>query len=155
MQTANDTRSRIEPETFTLRFERKVSASAEQVFAAWTEPEQMKEWWDPNGAPLAECTIDLRPGGAFRFVNQDNAHAPPFEGVYRVVEPPTKLVFDAMGAVGTVLLETRGVQTHVTVTIQCPSAAHLAQLVAVGVEAGTNQTLDNLTARCARAANRH
>jgi hypothetical protein len=53
-------------------------------------------------------------------------------------------VFDALGAVGTVLFETRGAKTHVTVTIRCGSAEHLEQLVKVGVDAGTNLTLDNL-----------
>ena len=62
-----------------------------------TIPEHVSAWWDPSGAPLSECTIDLRPGGAFRFVNRGNAHSPPFEGAYLVIERPGKLVFDALG----------------------------------------------------------
>ncbi|MEO6421020.1 MAG: SRPBCC domain-containing protein [Polyangiaceae bacterium] len=146
MMISNDTRSRVDHATFTLTFERLLSAPREQVFDAWTKPEHVTEWWDPTGTPLTECTIDLRPGGTFRFVNRGNAHAPPFEGAYRVIERPTKLVFDALGAVGTVLLEQRGGDTHLTVTIRCASAEHLEQLVKVGVDAGTNQTLDNLVA---------
>jgi len=146
MMISNETRSKLDRATFTITFERLLSAPREQVFDAWTKPEHVKEWWDPTGTPLSECTIDLRVGGTFRFVNQGNAHAPPFEGAYRVIDRPTKLVFDAMGAVGTVLLAKRDGDTHVTVTIRCPSAEHLEQLVKVGVDAGTNQTLDNLVA---------
>lgn len=146
MLISNETRSRLDRTTFTITFERVLSAPREQVFDAWTKPEHVTEWWDPTGAPLSECTIDLRPGGTFRFVNRGNAHAPPFEGAYRVIERPAKIVFDALGAVGTVLLDTRGADTHLTVTIRCASAEHLEQFVKVGVDAGTNQTLDNLVA---------
>src|SRR5438477_845097 len=103
MQISNETRSKLDRATFTITFERSLAASRDQVFDAWTKPERISQWWDPTGAPLVECAIDLRVGGAFRFVNE--GHAPPFEGVYRVVERPAKLVFDALGSIGTVLLE--------------------------------------------------
>lgn len=151
MLISNETRPKLDPATFTMTFERSLLARPEQVFDAWTKPEHVTQWWDPTGTPLLECTIDLRAGGAFRFVN--DAHGPPFEGVYRVVDRPAKLVFDALGAVGTVLIESRGAKTHLTVTIRCASAEHLEQLVKVGVDAGTDKTLDNLIAYLQRAQN--
>ena len=151
MLISNETRPKLDPATFTITFERSLSASREQVFDAWTKPEHVTQWWDPTGTPLLECTIDLRAGGTFRFVN--DAHSPPFEGAYRVVDRPSKLVFDALGAVGTVLLESRGTKTHLTVTIRCASAEHLEQLVKVGVDAGTDKTLDNLVAHLQKAPN--
>jgi uncharacterized protein YndB with AHSA1/START domain len=151
MQISNETRSKIDRATSTITFERLLSAPRDQVFDAWTIPERVTEWWDPTGTPLVECSIDLRPGGAFRFVN--HAHAPPFAGVYRVVERPSKLVFDALGSVGTVLLASQGGKTHLTVTIRCASAEHLEQFVKMGVDAGTNQTLDNLVAYVQTAPN--
>jgi len=151
MLMSNETRSKVDRATFTITFERSLSASREQVFDAWTKSEHVTQWWDPTGAPLTECTIDLRPGGAFRFVNQ--GHGPPFEGAYRVIERPAKLVFDALGSVGTVLLEGRGQSTHLTVTIRCASAEHLEQFVKLGVDAGTDRTLDNLVAYLQKAPN--
>jgi uncharacterized protein YndB with AHSA1/START domain len=151
MQTSDETRPKLDRASFTITFERSLSASREQVFDAWTKPEHVTQWWDPTGSPLVACTIDLRTGGAFRFVN--DGHGPPFEGVYRVVSRPEKLVFDAVGAVGTVLIESRGDKTHLTVTIRCASAEHLAQLVNVGVDAGTDKTLDNLVAFLRKAPN--
>lgn len=151
MLISNETRSKLDPATLTITFERSFSAPRERVFDAWTKPEQIAQWWDPTGAPLVECTIDLRVGGTFRFVN--GGHGPPFEGAYRVVERPAKLVFDAVGAVGTVLVESRGGKTHLTVTIRCASAEHLEQLVKMGVDAGTDKTLDNLVAYLHKAPN--
>lgn len=123
---------------------RSFSAPRAQVFAAWTEPEHVACWWDPSGARLTACEIDLRPGGAFRFVSQGPAGVPPFSGVYREIKPPEKLVFDAMGAVGTVVLEDVGGHTFMTVSIACGSADQLDQFIQIGVAVGTSQTLDNL-----------
>lgn len=141
----NDMQTTIDRTTHTITFRRSFAAPPEEVFAAWTEPERIEQWWDPSGTPLAECTVDLRPGGAFRFVNA-SGHAPPFSGVYRVIERPAQLVFDAMGALGTVRLEASEGATRMTVTIRCSSAEHLEQFVKLGVAEGTDRTLDNLVA---------
>lgn len=138
----------IDHATSTITFRRSFAALPEDVFDAWTDPGRISEWWDPTGEPLAECAVDLRPGGSFRFVP---GHGHPFTGVYRVVERPTRLAFDAMGAFGTVLLEGEGGTTSMTVTIRCPSEEHLAQFVKLGIDVGTARTLDNLVAHVARA----
>jgi uncharacterized protein YndB with AHSA1/START domain len=132
----------IDRDTFTISFERKLPAPRAEVFDAWTKPEQIAEWWDPTGARLVTCEIDLRPGGAFRFVN--DGHGPPFAGTYAVIERPARLVFEAMGSVGTVTLETEGNGTRMSVTIRCASKEHLEHFVKMGVADGTERTLDNL-----------
>lgn len=132
----------INQETLTIAFERKIKASRADVFDAWTKPEQIAEWWDPTGARLVTCEIDLRPGGTFRFVNE--GHSPPFAGTYSVVEHPSRLVFEAMGSVGTVTLETAGGATRMSVTIRCASKEALEHFVALGVATNTDRTLDNL-----------
>ena len=133
----------IDHETFTISFERKLPVSRAEVFDAWTKPEQIAEWWDPTGARLVTCEIDLRPGGAFRFVN-DGHHGPPFAGTYAVIERPSRLVFEAMGSVGTVTLEAAGTGTRMSVTIRCASKEQLEHFVKMGVADGTDRTLDNL-----------
>jgi uncharacterized protein YndB with AHSA1/START domain len=139
------TKTSIDRHTFTITFQRKLGAPCEQVFAAWTEPEHIKHWWDPTGAPLSECVIDLRPGGTFKFTNRDSSHSPPFTGVYRVVERPAELIFEAMGAVGTVRLESKdGTTTQMTVSIRCASADHLEQFLKLGIDVNTDRTFDNL-----------
>ncbi|MDX2019584.1 MAG: SRPBCC domain-containing protein [Deltaproteobacteria bacterium] len=143
------TRTNVDHETFTISFERVFASSREDVFEAWTDAAQIKQWWDPTGVPLANCAVDLRPGGTFRFT-MATQHAHDFTGVYRVVDPPSQLVFDAMGAIGTVRLQEVGEHTHMTVSIRCSSAEHLEQFVKLGVADGTNQTLDNLVAHFKR-----
>ena len=137
----NDT---IDQESFTLTFERTLPASTDEVFDAWTRPEQITAWWDPTGTPLVECTVDLRPKGAFRFVNA--GHSPPFAGVYQAVERPSKLVFEALGSLGTVSLEPEGTGTHMRVTIRCGSAEHFQMFLKLGVKDNTTKTMDNLVA---------
>ena len=73
-----------------------------------------------------------------------SAHSPPFAGVYRVIERPSELVFEALGSVGTVRLEAREAATHMTVSIRCGSREHLEQFLKLGVDVGTARTLDNL-----------
>jgi uncharacterized protein YndB with AHSA1/START domain len=129
----------------TIVLQRTFAASREQVFEAWTRPEHVAHWWDPAGARLIECEIDLRPGGHFKFVSQGNLDFP-FAGIYRKIVAPQQLVFDAMGSTGSVILESAGGNTHLTVTIACGSAAQLDQFLKMGVDVGTAQTLDNLVA---------
>ena len=136
----------VDREARAIVLTRVFAATREQVFEAWTRPEHVTCWWDPTGRPLAKCEIDLRPGGAFRFVNQQSAGAHQFVGVYREIAPPAYLVFDAMGATGRVVLEEVGGKTRLTVRIECGSAAHLEEYLKMGIDAGTAKTLDNLVA---------
>jgi uncharacterized protein YndB with AHSA1/START domain len=108
-------------------------------------------WWDPAGERLQRCDIDLRVGGGFTLVSRGHADMP-FAGTYREISPPARLVFDAMGAEGRVILEPSGTGTAMIVEIACANEAHLQQFVAMGVAAGTSQTLDNLVGHCAGLA---
>ena len=136
----------IDRDTHAIVLTRTLAAPREQVFEAWTRPEHVRCWWDPAGYPLAECEIDLRAGGAFRFVNHHSSGTHEFAGVYREITPPQQLIFEALGAIGRVLFEERGGKTLVTVKIDCGSAAHLEQYLKMGVHDGTAKTLDNLVA---------
>ncbi|MBA3673105.1 MAG: SRPBCC domain-containing protein [Gemmatimonadaceae bacterium] len=135
----------------TVRFERDVDAPRTEVFAAWTTPEQVTAWWDPDGEPLVACEIDLRAGGAFAFTNRAHS-AMPFAGVYREIVPPERLVFEAMGATGRVSLEESPRGTHMVVEIVCRSAEHLEQFMKMGVHEGTARTVDNLVSYVISAA---
>lgn len=133
----------VDESTNTIRFERVLKVSPEDVFAAWTEPRQVQCWWDPSGAPLAACQIDLRVGGAFSFESQAHPDRP-FTGVYRHIERPRLLTFNAFGAEGRVMLTGVANQTRMIVEIVCSSPEHLHQFVEMGVAVGTSQTLNNL-----------
>jgi uncharacterized protein YndB with AHSA1/START domain len=76
---------------------REFDAPRDLVWREWTEPERFADWF---GGPECEIPIDtvcmdVRPGGAWRLT----MYAPPgpreirWEGTYREVEPPERLVF--------------------------------------------------------------
>ena len=51
-----------------LVLEREVDVPPERVWTAWTQPEQLMQWFAPKPYTTPECEIDLRPGGIFRTV---------------------------------------------------------------------------------------
>ncbi|MER9226579.1 SRPBCC domain-containing protein [Mesorhizobium sp. M0664] len=144
----------LDRDKHTIILTRVLAAPCEQVFEAWTQPEHVACWWDPSGEPLAQCEIDLRPGGAFRFVNRHPPVANQFAGVYREIAPPRHLVFEAMGAIGRVILDETGGKTFLTVRIECGSAERLEQYLKMGIDTGTAKTLDNLAAHIGAMAQR-
>jgi uncharacterized protein YndB with AHSA1/START domain len=141
----------LDCDNHTIRFRRLLSASPAEVFAAWTDPDQLACWWDAAGERLERCEIDLVPGGRFLFVSR--AHPDhPFAGTYREISPPGRLTFEALGAEGRVLLAASAEGgTDMVVEIACASAEQLEQFAAMGVAAGTSQTLDNLARHLERA----
>ncbi len=46
---------------------RRVKATRDQVFRAWTEPELLKKWWGPASFSVPSVELDLRVGGQFVF----------------------------------------------------------------------------------------
>ena len=66
------------------------------VFDAYTRPELLKRWLGVhNNWILAVCEIDLRKGGAYRYVwRGPNGEEMGMRGTFREVEPPARLVTD-------------------------------------------------------------
>jgi uncharacterized protein YndB with AHSA1/START domain len=139
----------IDRKAHTIRLTRMFAAPRAEIFEAWTKPEHVTCWWDAAGEPLTVCEIDLRPGGAFRFVTKGHPDMP-FTGTYREIARPERLVFEAIGATGRVILQDLTAQTYLTVEIECRSAEQLEQYLKLGVDTGTSQTLDNLVAYASR-----
>jgi uncharacterized protein YndB with AHSA1/START domain len=118
------------------------------VFEAWTKAEHVAHWWDPSGMPLAVCEIDLRPNGAFRWVNRapDGGEGHSFSGIYREIVPPEKLVFAGLGGIATLVFTEDEKRTKLTITIACATSKDRDALLQMRVDAGTAQTLENLAA---------
>ena len=77
----------------TLR--RMIDGPVEAVFRAWTEPHTLALWWGPENFTTPVAEMDVRPGGAYRFVmrSPDGSRELRVGGTYREVEPPRRLVF--------------------------------------------------------------
>jgi uncharacterized protein YndB with AHSA1/START domain len=77
-----------------VRISRMIDAPREEVFRAWTEPEQLRRWWGPGEFTCPEAQVDLRPGGSYRLAMQPAAGDPFIvAGTYREVDPPRRLVY--------------------------------------------------------------
>ena len=73
---------------------RTFAARRHLVFAALTTPDLLKRWLGADGWHLVDCDIDLRVGGAWRFVSRGPGGATMGHGgVYREVVPPERLVY--------------------------------------------------------------
>ncbi len=70
------------------------AASPARVFHAWTDPDIVMKWFGQAPDSLHAATIDLRPGGAWRFVKSSDAEkSVGFEGQYLEIVPGKRLVF--------------------------------------------------------------
>ena len=80
---------------FTLT--REFDATPEELWAAWTDPDEVTYWWHPRGlsTPRVSVRIDARVGGAYAYTMIDDATGEryPTAGVYREVTPHERLVF--------------------------------------------------------------
>jgi uncharacterized protein YndB with AHSA1/START domain len=47
---------------------RVINAPRERVFAAWTDPNQIRQWFGPAGFTTETLECDIRPGGRWRFI---------------------------------------------------------------------------------------
>jgi uncharacterized protein YndB with AHSA1/START domain len=71
---------------------KELSASPAEVFAAWIDPESLAIWMSPSGEPT-EADLDPRVGGSYHIVMRMQGKEYDHRGEYRVIEPPSKLVF--------------------------------------------------------------
>ncbi|MCW5937496.1 MAG: SRPBCC family protein [Fimbriimonadaceae bacterium] len=77
-----------------LRLERVIDVAPEKVWAAWTEPELLKQWFTPRPWRTSEVDVDLRPGGKFRTL-MEGPEGESFDGTgcYLEVVPNQRLVW--------------------------------------------------------------
>jgi uncharacterized protein YndB with AHSA1/START domain len=73
---------------------RILDAPRARVFAAWTDPAQVAQWWSPHGFTTPLCELDVRPGGTIlmHMLGPDGIIYPD-KGVYHEIVPPERLVF--------------------------------------------------------------
>lgn len=136
-----------------IRMTRLFDAPRQLVFEAMTKPEHVKRWWGRlgEGYSVPVCEIDLRPGGAWRFVNRHPGGEAAFHGEYREITPPSRLVFteifeqfpDSVSVVTSVFTEEGG-KTRLTATVRYPSLAVRDAVIASGMARGAGISYDRL-----------
>jgi uncharacterized protein YndB with AHSA1/START domain len=81
-------------EKTTLEIKRFINAPRDRVYAAWTDPVQLKEWWGPKEVRTLKIVADTRVGGKYRWdlVNQEGEQMSVF-GEYLELIPGRRVVF--------------------------------------------------------------
>ncbi|MGA2738139.1 MAG: SRPBCC family protein [Bryobacteraceae bacterium] len=133
---------------------RRFDAPRSLVFEALTQPELLKRWFfGPPGWSLTVCEIDLKVGGAYRYVWQGPAGKEMgMGGVYREVAPPERVVatekfddpwYPGEALVTTVLVEQDG-QTTLTLTVLYESREVRDAVLKTPMEGGVAVGYDRL-----------
>jgi uncharacterized protein YndB with AHSA1/START domain len=143
-----------------IHAEREFDAPRDRVYAAYTDPKLIPEWWGPRGTTAVVEQMDVQPGGGWRFViqNSDGSETA-FRGTYREVSPPERIVqtFEWEGMPGHVSVETAtfedlGDRTKVTTTSLFHTTEERDGMIGSGMEGGLQETYERLDAVLARLA---
>jgi uncharacterized protein YndB with AHSA1/START domain len=124
------------------------------VFGAWTKPELLKRWLGVRGGwSMVVCEVDLRVGGAYRFVwrGPDGAEMG-MGGVYREIVAPERLVatesfddpWNPGEAVDTTVLVEEGGKTTATTTVLYESEEIRDGVLESGMARGVAESYDML-----------
>ncbi len=127
-------------------------APAAKVYAAYTDPKLVAQWWAPKGGSLRVDVMDLHPGGKWRFVQRmANGQEMVFTGNDVELRPVTRLVYTYMieGQPGSQLTATVDLkETHgttlLTLTNFCASKEARDAMVSYGAALGAKVAWDRL-----------
>lgn len=134
--------------------ERTFHYPREMVFAAWTDPARVAIWWGPNGFTTTIHSMDVRPGGVWKFT----MHGPdgtdyPNQVTYIEVAKPVRLEWMHGDGINperdfhnTITFTERGHSTDVKMHAVFDSPETLEAVKKFGAVEGGRQTLECLDA---------
>jgi uncharacterized protein YndB with AHSA1/START domain len=134
---------------------REFDAPRDLVFAAFTDPQHLAQWWGPNGFTTTTSSFDLRAGGEWRHVmhgpdGRDYQNRITFKEVVR----PERIVYRHPGGPDvepvqfrqTILFEDLGGRTRIIWRGDFPTAAERDRVIKVyGADKGLVETLARLS----------
>ena len=150
--------------TKSLIITRIFNASPKEVWAAWSKPALLKQWWGPKHFTAPTCKMDFTPGGKFLWCMRDKDGDDYWNtGLYKQIVPEKKLVYtdsfsDAKGKVVpasyykmpgkwgieslvTITFEDQDGQTKMTLQHDGLPGGIMSQMTKIG----WNQSFDKLT----------
>jgi uncharacterized protein YndB with AHSA1/START domain len=140
---------------------REFDAPRHLVYRAWTTPELVKRWWSGHRGEMTSVEIDLRVGGAWRYVMQaSGGYEIAFHGEFREIVPDERIVTTEVfeGMPGEAPPEAAGEdpvlnivtfaevdgRTTLSLLTQAPSKAIRDLIVDSGMEGGMQEQMDLL-----------
>ena len=135
--------------------ERVFDAPRELVFTTLNDPDLIPKWWGPSYLTTTVEKMDVRPGGAWRYVQRapdGGEHA--FNGKYIEVVAPERVVltFNYEGipgdheAISTLVLDDEDGKTRMISTMVFKTTEDRDGMVQSGMESGARETDDRLAA---------
>ncbi len=134
---------------------REFAAPKHLVYKAYTTPELIKRWWSAKRGDVTVCEVDLRVGGAWRFVmlTEDGTEVG-FHGEYKEIVPDERLVAteiyegapggDSPPAVNTLTLTESDGCTTLTLVTDAGSKEIRDIIIESGMEDGLQDAFDLL-----------
>jgi uncharacterized protein YndB with AHSA1/START domain len=131
---------------------RAFDAPRRLVWTAWTSPEHVPKWMlGPPGWSMPVCEMDLRPGGAWRFVwRRKDGSEMAMTGVYKEIIPPERLVStenwggEWPESINTVLLTEHGSKTEMNLTVLYVSKEARDAAMETGMKDGVDASFNRL-----------
>jgi len=140
---------------------RVFDAPRELVWNAWTDPQQVVQWWGPRGFTTTVHEMDVKPGGTWRHTmhGPDGTDYPNKSTFLEVVKPELIVYSHSGGKKGdlgaqfeaTWTFEAQGEKTKLALKMVFPSAAAREHVVKTyGAIEGGKQTLARLAEQLAK-----
>lgn len=131
---------------------RLFDAPRELVFRAYTDPAAVAHWWGPRSTTTVVDTMDVRPGGAWRYLQTDNdGNEYAFKGEYLEIVPNEKVVstfifepFPEHVLTDSAVFTDEDGRTRITVRSTTSDPAALKGMIDSGMEQGAIETWDRL-----------
>jgi uncharacterized protein YndB with AHSA1/START domain len=139
----------VNKENLEVRITRVFDATAERMWRAHTDPQQIPKWWDNTKVDKFE----LKVGGVWRFVSLgDDGKENAFNGVFKELDEPKKIVrtFEYESWAGHIMTESvtfeqmpDGQTKQITIS-KYENIGDLEGMVGSGMERGATVGLDRL-----------
>ena len=134
---------------------REFDAPKELVYKAWTTPELVKRWWSGQKGEVTLAEIDLRVGGAWRYVMvAGEGFEVAFHGEYREIVPNERIVSteiyeipdqgDSPPTLNTTTFTEVDGRTTLEILVECPTKELRDTIIDSGMESGMQESMDAL-----------
>src|SRR6195256_1686077 len=149
MVTSSGTATVTLPTDRQILITREFDAPRHLVYKAWTTPELVKRWWHANRGRVTIAEIDLRVGGAWRYVSvTESGMEVAFHGEYREIVPNERIVstevYEAMPegqALSIVTFAESDGRTVLTLLMQLASKEERDAVISSGMEGGVREQM--------------